>query len=766
MRLYKALLLLLLILMFPLKGLTQKVGLVMSGGGAKGLAHIGVLKALEEHRIPIDYVTGTSMGGIVGGFYAAGYSPEEIEKIVLSDNFVNWVNGDFDEKYNYYYSKKDENSSILSVDIALDSTLSASLNSSLASDRSINFVLAEKLAQASQVSNYDFDKLYVPFRVVAADIFTQKEVVLKNGTLNNALRATLTVPFFYKPIKIDKKYLFDGGIYNNFPVDVMKKSFNPEVIIGSNVSSKKFDEYPYKEDEELINNSLLYSLLDNSNPQALDSIGVYIEPNVSKYTPFDFSKAKSLIDSGYAATIKNIDKLKSQIDTRVAEDERIKSRNEFKEKMEPLVFTKISYYGFKNSQQKYLRSLFKKKKKEFLTLEEVKKGYFKLVSEDYFKNIYPNIIWNENEGYELEIHAQPKRTLRLEFGGTIATRSISQIFLGARFFHFNRALFDHSVNFYTGRFYQSAQVKSRINLPVLSQFYIEPEFTFNHWDYIDSDDFFFKEDAPTIVDQIDRKYGLTIGMPVNTHFKLEMYSAYINNRDRFSNNRDFLSTDTLDILKLSGWRYGLNLSKNSLNRRQYPNSGQMISLSLDYFDMEENYFPGSTSVLDNNIIEEKKWLRARFKFEQYVNIGSYSQGYHIESVFSNQPFFSNYTGTLINTPSFFPLQDSKSLFLQKFRAHNYLAGGFKNIITVNNNLDFRIEGFIFKALKNIKEVETQVPAYDTDLKSIFLSGTAGAVYHSPIGPISFSFNYYDDNETKFGALLHIGYLLYNKRSLE
>ena len=98
----------------------QKVGLVFSGGGAKGLAHIGVLKALEENNIPIDYIVGTSMGGIVGGMYASGYTPTEIETIALSEDFQNWVSGYFESEYRYFYNKKPENPSFITAKLQID----------------------------------------------------------------------------------------------------------------------------------------------------------------------------------------------------------------------------------------------------------------------------------------------------------------------------------------------------------------------------------------------------------------------------------------------------------------------------------------------------------------------------------------------------------------------------------------------------------------------------------------------------------------------
>lgn len=126
----------------------QRVAVVMSGGAAKGIAHIGVLKALEENEIPIDYVVGTSMGGIVAGCYAAGMSPQQIEEIVLSDDFLNWVNGRPEKGHNYYFHRDDDNASFLKLNLSLDSLFNVQFNSAIAKDLSLNFALAEKIGRA------------------------------------------------------------------------------------------------------------------------------------------------------------------------------------------------------------------------------------------------------------------------------------------------------------------------------------------------------------------------------------------------------------------------------------------------------------------------------------------------------------------------------------------------------------------------------------------------------------------------------------------
>lgn len=759
--------LLILLLFLLCNGLVaQKVGVVFSGGGAKGLAHIGVLKALEENEIPIDYVVGTSMGGIVAGSYAAGMSPQQIEDIVLSREFLYWINGDLESEYNYVYSKKEGYPSFIRLNLSLDSTFNFQFNSSIASDLSLNFALAEKMAQASAISRNNFDSLFVPLRVVAADIFTQNEVILNKGVLSDALRATQTVPFFYTPIKVDNKYLFDGGVYNNFPVDVVQKDFNPDVIIGCNVSTKIYDEYPYNEDEKLISKSLLYLLLDKSDPKRVPETGVYIQPNLKGYTSFDFGQARSLIDSGYAQTMRQMDSIKAKIkNRRTCESVAIK-RNLFNSQSKPWLIEGVQFDGFNSKQQRYLNRFFQNGKRP-LYFSDVKKGYYKLVSEDYFKNVYPRILYDTTDDqFNFKLSRRPQNNFQVDFGGVIVSRSLSSIFLGLNYYYFNRALIHANMNFYAGSFYKSAEAKYRMDIPNFGQFYLEPQVTFNSWDFLEGKDLITDKNSPTVLDRIDRKGGVSLGIPVGRHYKAELHGFYVNNSDRYINTNVLTSADTLDQLHLTGFHSGISFSTNSLNRKQYPSNGRAYTFSADWFTVKELFTPGSTSIETQIQNKHRAWVRARITLEQYFKTGFYSSGYYIDGVFSNQPLFTNYQGTLINAPAFNPLQDSRTLLLQNFRAFNYVAGGWRNVFALRNKLDFRLEGYLFKPLEAIVKGPNQEGVLDKEFTKLFFAGTAGLVFHSTVGPVSLSLNYYDDPENQLGVLLHVGFLLYNKTSME
>ena len=201
----------------------------------------------------------------------------------------------------------------------------------------------------------------------------------------------------------------------------------------------------------------------------------------------------------------------------------------------------------------------------------LRSGYFRLVSEEYFSNVYPGILYNPNkEAFTLQLTRRPQQNFQVGFGGVIATRDISNVFLGLNLYNFNRILSHAYAGFQTGFFYKSALLKFRMDFPY--QFYIEPYVSFDGWNYLNNDDLLNEVSTPitpTVLKRINRKYGFNIGVPVKESFKgvftFEGYSTL----DRYINGDVFISTDKLDEMELSGYRAGLNLSSNTLNRRQY-----------------------------------------------------------------------------------------------------------------------------------------------------------------------------------------------------
>jgi NTE family protein len=626
--------------------------------------------------------------------------------------------------------------------------------------------LTQLLAQPASVSKNNFDSLFVPLRIMAADIFTQTQVELKDGVLSDALRATQTAPFFFTPIRINGKYLFDGGVYNNFPVDVLQKNFKPDVIIGCNVSSKVYDTYPYEEDEKMISRSLLYMLLDKSDPGKIPKNGIYIQPNLKGFTAFDFGLAKAMIDSGYNQTMRQMKDIKEKVASRKTCEAVAEARNRFNNKSIPIRVNEISFEGFDRGQRKYLNRFFKNGKRP-LYYRDIEKGYFQLVSEEYFNNVHPSFKFNPTtKDYSFRLARRQPNNFQVDFGGVIASRNISNIYLGLNYYSFHQVLTHAQINIATGDFYKSLQLKTRFDIPVFGRFYLEPEVTFNNWNYFQSNDILVRRYSPTVLTRLDRKYGASLGVPVARQIKAFINGAYFVNTDQFIDKNVLVSTDTLDQLNLTGTRFGVGILYNTLNRKQYPNQGRSFSIFSNYFSLIEEYKPGNTSINQTALRSNRSWVQLKISLDQYFRTGIFSTGYLLEGVFSNQPTFSNYFSTIINAPAFNPLQDSRALLLQNFRAFNYVAGGLKTIFSIRKKLDLRFEAYAFKPLQSISQDDTQHAKIEGQIQQFYFAGMTDLVFHSTVGPVSLSLNYYDDKNRQLAVLLHVGFLLFNKTSLE
>ncbi len=750
----------------------QKVGLVFSGGGAKGLAHIGVLKALEENNIPVDYIVGTSMGGVVGAMYAAGYSPSDMEYLALSEDFQNWVSGKYKSDYEQFFTKMPPNPSFISAKLQIDTGFNINLRSNLVNDIPLNFALLELFSQASTNAKNNFDNLFVPYRCIVADVLSQKTIAVKSGNLAEAVRGTLTVPFVYRPIKVDNKYVFDGGLYDNFPADVLKKDFNPDFIIGSNVSSKVYNEYP-EDDEKLINKFLLYLFLSKSDSTSIGKNGFYIQPDVLDYSTSNFSPVKELIQKGYEATMADMPRIKATILRRISSETLKNKRDTFKSKNPPLKMQSFSVTGINSNQRKYVQNIFRTSKTN-ISIKDVKEGYFKLVADDNFETVYPKINYREKaDAFDFELQVKPQKNFKVDFGGNISSRPVSNAYFGLQYNFLNKNSYTFSTNFYSGRFYEAAQGKIRIDIPLKVPLFVETDFVYNHYNYFNTGQIFVENVKPVYIEQSDRKAIFRTGIPFSDNGKLTVEAGYFNYINKYSPTETFATGDLLDESVFDGFTFGMGFERDLLNRKQYASKGKFFGISLFHYSGFEKYnagnilrnLPPSATISDRKIF--RNWLAFKIKKDRYINISNkLAFGYLIEATITNKPLFTTFKENQLSAPAFYPLQDSRTLFLANFRANTYGAFGAKSVVSINKNFDFRLEGYVFQPYRSFIRSQIQ----DTDLSKGFknrqYAQSAGLVYHTPVGPASLHVNHYDDPEKPWGVFFHIGYLIYNRRVLE
>ncbi|MFY9150284.1 MAG: patatin-like phospholipase family protein, partial [Smithellaceae bacterium] len=210
-----------------------KVGLVLSGGGARGAAHIGVLRVIEELKIPLHCIAGTSIGAIVGGMYAAGLSPDDIEKVMTSMDWNNIFRDKPPSSDMTFRRKQDASQYLIDFDLGIKDGRLA-MPKGLLQGQNLNMLLKSVLLHTESIS--DFDHLGVPFRAVAADIETGEAVVLGKGELVSAIRASMSIPGVFAPVEIDGKMLVDGGVSNNLPVDTARR-MGANVIIAVDIGT-------------------------------------------------------------------------------------------------------------------------------------------------------------------------------------------------------------------------------------------------------------------------------------------------------------------------------------------------------------------------------------------------------------------------------------------------------------------------------------------------------------------------------------------------
>ena len=743
----------------------QKVGLVLSGGGASGLCHIGVMKALEENNIPVDYICGTSIGGLIGAYYAAGYSPAEIEKLVQSYFFQKVSRGEVPVKYEYLIKKNEGFAAWLSLKYDFTSNYIQNLPTNVINSTPIDYYLMETFAGVSNHFGNHFDSLLVPFRCVASDIENKQPLIFKNGDLPSAVRASMSYPFYLRPIVVDNHLLFDGGLYNNFPMDIMLRDFSPDVIIGSNVAEKTS-----RPDDDNLYLQLRTLMMSPTNFKPVCDNGLIIEP-WADVSVFSFDNAQRLIDSGYAAAKRAIPELKRQIAKKTDAEQLNRKRRQFRSLQNPkeLEFDQVEINGFNRKQMAFIqRSLFYRSKP--FTLTQLRKRYFRLTSDDKIKSMYPVAVYNASTGkYTLKLNGKQEKPFYFEPGGIISNRPISEAFLGLQYNYLGRIGFSAYANGYVGKLYTGTYSRLRFDFPGRLPLFVEPSFSFSRWDYYSSSALFYDFLKPAYLIQEDKFGEIKLGMPVGNISQLTVAGGLTEWKNQYYQSDRFTKLDTADATYFDYWYAQANYKINTLNRKMYATEGTYLNARARYLQGQESYYPGNTSpdTIGFKNRNSTPWLQLKLTFDNYFKpLHKFRLGLFMEAVYSTQSFFHNYQSTILSAPAFNPTPESQTFFIDAYRAHNYAAAGIKAISTPIKNFDLRAEAYIFQPVLSILKKKDGTAEYSSPFLYRHFSGMACVVFNSPVGPVSAGINYYDQYQNPFSFFFHVGYIIFNRKSID
>ena len=740
----------------------QKVGLVMSGGGARGLAHIGVIKVLEENNIPIDYVAGTSMGAIVAALYSMGYTPDEMIKMMKSEDFQRWYTGTLDQNYMYYFKKNKDVPNMFSIHFSFkDSLRIVPESSNIVNATPMNLGFLETFAGYTAACKGDFDKLMIPFRCVASDIYNNKEVVFSEGDLGDAVRASMTYPFFFRPIKIDNVLLYDGGLYNNFPSNVMQKDFNPDIIIGCVVSNN-----PTIPEEKDIMSQVENMIMSQSNYTLPEDKGILINMHIRGVNLLDFHKIDNINKTGYNYATQIIDSIKQRITRREDSENLARRRAEFKSKVPDLVFNKVIVKGMKKGTEKAITKEFQKEDERF-TYDRCKRGYYSLVSSEIIENVVPHAKYNEQDSaYALHLDVAINPPFTLKMGAGISTDISNQIYFGLHY----RNIKNHSKEFIIdgqlGKVYNNVQMSGRIDFH--SEIPISLKFigSYSTIDYYNMRYLFSKENSIALNHNREVFGKIKMVLPFLNRKKAEIGIGIADIKDEYMpTNIVNLEKPEFDRNSSNLFSSFLRLDGNTLNAKVFPTDGVYEVLSAHFLIGQEKY-KGAIDV-ENKILDQS-WLqicytrRDHFRIASSLTLGTYLQLYY-----STRRLSRTYQATIMQAGEFTPTLTGLFNYDPKFRANQYIAGGVTPIIKINNFIQIRPSFYAFVPYRAILENPDGTASYSKKRMDTFeyIADIIVAARLSNLSVSAFA-NYHSSHKSNVNFGLTLGWFMFNERFVE
>jgi NTE family protein len=787
----------------------QRVALVLSGGGARGVVHLGVIKALEENGVPIDAIAGTSIGAIVGGMYAAGYTLDETKAYFRSADFKRWSSGSYESEGSYFFKKLDPDAEFFGLNVNIDRSFRGRviLPTNYILPYQMDFAFMQLFLGANAVAGSCFDSLMIPFRALSYNAYDKRAYAPARGDLGTVIRASMSVPGVFKPVMVDSFMLFDGGIINNFPVDVAVQEFAPDFIIGV----KCADNYERPSEDNVF--SHITSLA--ARPTSYDipeEKGLLIDVDSLDVGLLDFSRVNELIKIGYEAATAQMPRIRERVRRRVAAEDVRRKREAFRRKMPERRFKGVTVQGGTPNLRSYVgdamlgsrpredartrpepaldggmtslyagavNALPKGRQHEF-SLQEAKRRYFGVVSDGGVSTFFPTATYMPaDSAYNLDLRISAAPNMRMSIGGCFSSSS-NLGFVSVMHSYYSSIFSLRTMgNLYVGDVYGSqklllrADYPSAIGIPVFG----ELMYTHNNNDYYTNNpDNIFSDTRPDFIQDAESFGQLNLGAPFVLNSSIKAGGSFGSYSATYYAHKNFQSKDIPERMTFRFRAGHIAVEHNSMDLKMFETSGVLARFKLCYVTGSEYHTFGTTSVAvaeDSAMLETRRnmgnrnfWSikythKAFFKPMKYLSLG-----YHIEGALSKPVLFSDYYSTLFLLPDFNPTHNMQGLFLENFRAASYLAGGLIPSVTFwDNVLRLRVEGYLFQPLTRLSKENIQEKVrYQKDVTNFSIMGAASLIVSTPAGALSGGVMYYDKPNRQVYFMIAFGYNLHNKRA--
>lgn len=738
------------------------VGLVLSGGGAKGVAHIGVIKALEDNGIPIDYVTGTSMGAIVGSLYAAGYSPEEMMQLLGSEFFMDAATGKMNPETMYLFFKPDQRPSFFSMTASTHDSIHVNslLPSSLISPMPMNFSFMEIYSPATGACKGDFDRLMVPFRCVASDMKAQKALVWSRGALEDAVRSSMSFPVVFHPVMHDGSLLYDGGIYDNFPVGVMREDFDPDVMIGVDVhaSDAKTKSFPDVLDQ------LDLLVMRPSSYELPDDEGIYMRVNLNRFSLLDFEKSPEIYQIGYDHAMSMMDSIKSRIKERRSSEQMSERRREFKSRIKEVEFDKVKVHGGTKEENEFVASLFSTEDSSPLTIAEANKAYSSAISTGQLSNIEPQAHLNDETGlFDLDVSISPKGNLNFGFGGYITSSSNSMLYLQAGYNSLSFRSLDASLGAWLGQNYMAGVLKAtyifRSSRPSAATFLASAQ----RQRFFESDKLFYETDSPAFIRHGEYFAKIYYGFPTARNAKIDFGVGFGHLRDSYyDNDYTIVAPDTeRNLFTQNLGQAMVRWEFNTLDDISVPSSGRLIKAMGQGLLGSYRLKPGTPIAREvvSGESNHSRFLQLEVNYKEFFQASKkFVLGIESTLVASTRHLMkSDYNASVVAASAFRPTAASYNVFNPSMRANSFITAGLTPIYKFSDRFSARGSFHAFVPWRPIESNHDDRGAhYGKWFSRADFYGEISAVYKLPFAALSVYGNYQTIPGNRWGVGVSFG----------
>ena len=712
----------------PNNNYRPKIGLVLSGGGAKGMAHIGALKVLEELGIKPDYITGTSMGSIMGGLYSIGYKANELDSIVkiidwskmLSDQ-IPLSNVVPEEKYYYrrYLFEFDltKRGPVLPTGVVIGQGISEEMN-----------YLTWHIAGINK-----FDDYPIPFRCVASDLISGEPYIFDSGNLSTAMRASMAIPSAFSPVLLDSMLLVDGGVLNNMPIKACKE-MGADIIIAVNVGTK---EHPEIEDFRTIGDILMGSAMIRSNyetKQSADLIDIMIEPALDEYSSASFFNGNEIIELGEIAAREKYVEL-SNLANFISQFPK-KENVETPTNLQQLYIEDIKVEGLKRLNKQFILGKFGLEKRHTYTKKDIAEGLHLLMGTRYIDNVNYELELG-NHGYIITL--KPTEAFPSKYNFSI---HYDNVYKASAIF--NIAMRNYIIRGSSFKFSGEVSEYPQINSEYIDYIGHKQKtggYINAHWELSPTP--YIKDNGEEVGNFNQHTTIFEGGLLVSPNVKrMIKFGAFYK---RLTSNSAGGIIDILieDVDKVGNQFWGLNLKyiKNSLNKQFFPTMGNTFNVDIEYPLGFSSIYKGSqeSKELLADYIESpnESYLKLLISFKHHLPLSSkLNFSYYASIGGATKDMSSTQYFTFGGLESIKRYQDTPFIGLttKEISAQQFIMGSLNFRYEVLNNLYIKLSGNVIDYKTNYDDLSFGA-LNNLGSDDVVFGGGFSASYQSIIGPI-------------------------------